>query len=137
AMATAAVLAVIYGMKHIAEGGSVAYAMVIVCIGIAIGAAFVRRQKRLPDPLIDIDLLRMPVVGGALSINVLVLFIAFGAILFIAQYLQLVLGMSPLVAGLWTAPSGVVFAVGSVLTPRLVHRFGAAVLMSGRSEEHT
>jgi len=131
AMATAAVLGVIYGMKHIAEGGSVGYAAFIICVGIAVSVLFVRRQKRLADPLIDIDLLRMPVVGGALSINVLALFIAFGAFLFIAQYLQLVLGMSPLVAGLWTAPSGVVFAVGSMLTPRLVHGFGPAVLMGG------
>ncbi|HEX9626553.1 MAG TPA: hypothetical protein VGA00_06395 [Acidiferrobacterales bacterium] len=33
------------------------------------------------------------------------LFVAFGVFLFFAQYLQGVLGLSPLQAGLWTVPS--------------------------------
>ena len=49
--------------------------------------------------------------------NILGFFIAFGTFLFIAQYLQLVLGMSPLEAGLWTAPSGLAFIAGSMLAP--------------------
>ena len=41
----------------------------------------------------------------------------FGTFLFIAQYLQLVLGLSPLEAGLWTLPSSLAFVAGSMLTP--------------------
>ena len=40
-------------------------------------------------------------------------FVAFGIFIFIAQYLQLVLGLSPLQAGLWTLPSAAGFIVGS------------------------
>jgi DHA2 family multidrug resistance protein-like MFS transporter len=53
------------------------------------------------------------------SVNLLGFFVAFGKFLLIAQYLQLVLGMSPLEAGLWTAPSGLAFIAGSMLAPVL------------------
>jgi hypothetical protein len=43
-----------------------------------------------------------------------------GTFLLIAQYLQLVIGLSPLAAGLWSAPSGIAFVVGAMLTPRIV-----------------
>ena len=39
-----------------------------------------------------------------------------------AQYLQLVLGLSPLEAGLWTVPFALGFIVGSMVAPRLVAR---------------
>ena len=47
-------------------------------------------------------------------------FVEFGIAVLIAQYLQLVLGLSPLEAGLWTVPSAAGFIVGSMLTPLLV-----------------
>jgi DHA2 family multidrug resistance protein-like MFS transporter len=42
------------------------------------------------------------------------------AFLFVAQYLQLVLGMDPLQAGLWTLPSSAGLVVGSLFAPLLV-----------------
>ena len=59
------------------------------------------------------------------------LFMIFGVFLFIAQYLQLVLGMGPLEAGLWTAPSGVVFAFGSMAAHMLVRRFSPSSVIAG------
>jgi DHA2 family multidrug resistance protein-like MFS transporter len=131
ALATTSVLAVIYGMKHTAEHGFSSRAVIVVGIGAALGFMFVRRQKSLPDPMIDISLFRSRVISAALSINIIALFIAFAVFLFIAQYFQLVLGMGPLEAGLWTAPSGVIFVIGSALAPMLLHRFGPANVMSG------
>jgi DHA2 family multidrug resistance protein-like MFS transporter len=131
ALATTSVLAVIYGMKHTAEHGFNTRALIVVAIGAVLGFVFVRRQNSLSDPMIDISLFRSRVISAALSINIIALFIAFAAFLFIAQYFQLVLGMGPLEAGLWTAPSGVIFVIGSALAPMLLHRFGPANVMSG------
>jgi DHA2 family multidrug resistance protein-like MFS transporter len=50
------------------------------------------------------------------------IFVAVGYFLFIAQYLQLVLGLSPLEAGLWSLPSAIGFIVGSNLAPRILRR---------------
>jgi DHA2 family multidrug resistance protein-like MFS transporter len=58
--------------------------------------------------------------SAALVTNTLDFFVSFGALLFIAQYLQLVLGLSPLAAGLWMVPSAVGLIVGSMLAPVLV-----------------
>ncbi len=118
-----AVLAVIYGIKRIVVFGFDWPCVPAIVGGLAVGAIFVWRQRRLPEPLIDISLFRCAAFGGSLVLNILMTFIAFGSLFFMAQYLQLVLGMGPLEAGLWTAPSGVAFAVGSMLAPLLVRRF--------------
>ncbi|MGH8184960.1 MAG: MFS transporter, partial [Steroidobacteraceae bacterium] len=126
-----AVLAIIYGMKKIAAGGHLLSPALIIAAGFAIGAVFVQRQKRLANPLVDLSLLRSYVFGSALTVNMLGFFVAFGTFLFIAQYLQLVLGLSPLVAGLWTAPSGLAFIIGSQLAPALAGRMRPAYVIAG------
>ena len=80
--------------------------------GLALGVAFVRRQRTLADPLIDLRLFRVPAFSASLATNTLGFFVTFGIFFFIAQYLQLVLGLSPLEAGLWTVPSAAAFIVG-------------------------
>ena len=120
ALSVAATLGVIYGVKRIAATGADPLALAAVAAGALLGIAFVRRQGRLPHPLVDLALFRVRPFAVCLAIYVLGAFAAFGTFLAIAQYLQLVLGMSPLVAGLWTAPSGLAFVIGSVVAPQLV-----------------
>jgi DHA2 family multidrug resistance protein-like MFS transporter len=127
----AAVLAVIYGLKRIAEGGFGGIAVLSIVSGVVIGAAFLRRQGKLADPLIDLKLFRAPAFGAALAVNILGFLTAFAAFLFIAQYLQSVLGLSPLSAGLWGVPSALAFIAGSMLTPTIVGRFPPAHVIAG------
>jgi len=127
----AAVLAVIYGLKRIAERGFGGIAVLSIVSGVMIGAAFLRRQGKLADPLIDLKLFRAPGFGAALAVNILGFLTAFAAFLFIAQYLQSVLGLSPLSAGLWGVPSALAFIGGSMLTPAIVGRFHPAQVIAG------
>ena len=89
------------------------------------------RQGRLADPLIDLRLFRVPAFNGALAANTLGFFVNFGIAVFIAQYLQLVIGLSPLEAGLWTVPWAGGFIIGSLLTPTIVSRISPASAMAG------
>jgi len=130
-LSLAAVLAVIYGIKRLAVEGPTALALSAVVIGVMIGLVFLRRQRRLAAPLIDLGLFRAPAFSASLAINVVGFFVAFAAFLFIAQYLQLVLGMGPLEAGLWTAPSGLAFVAGSLLTPAIAARLRPGSVMAG------
>jgi DHA2 family multidrug resistance protein-like MFS transporter len=57
-------------------------------------------------------------------------FAIFGAYVFVAQYLQLVLGLSPLKAGLWSLPSFAAFVLGSMVVPRLARRIRPARLIA-------
>jgi DHA2 family multidrug resistance protein-like MFS transporter len=131
ALSLLAVLAVIYGLKEIAQDGVGTLALVSISAGLAVGAVFVIRQKRLTDPLIDLDLFRLPAFNGALAANTLGFFVNFGIAVFIAQYLQLVIGLSPFEAGLWTVPYAVSFVLGAMLTPLLVRGIAPAFAMAG------
>ena len=93
-----------------------------IALGLLVGIAFLRRQGKLADPMIDLRLFRAPAFSIAVTANALALFTVYGMDLFIAQYLQLVLGMSPFEAGLWLLPCAVGFVVGSNLAPLIAGR---------------
>jgi DHA2 family multidrug resistance protein-like MFS transporter len=131
AMSLTAVLTAIFGLKRIAQDGVDPLAVLTIAAGLAIGALFVRRQKTLADPLIDINLFRLPAFGASLLTYGLGIFVIGGVFLFTGQYLQLVLGLSPLKAGLWGLPSAAAFIVGSMTTPLIVRWVRPAYAMAG------
>jgi DHA2 family multidrug resistance protein-like MFS transporter len=128
-LSIAAVLAVIYGLKQIAAHGVGWLPGLSIGAGLALGAVFVRRQRNLADPLIDLRLFRTPAFSASLATYMLATFAVFGPYVFIAQYLQLVLGLSPMKAGLWSMPFAVGFVVGSMLSPVIARRVRPAFLM--------
>ena len=130
ALSVAAVLAVIYGLKQLAYAGLGWPPAVSIAGGLAAGAVFIRRQHRLADPLLDLRLFRSAAFTAALTTNLLSFFTGFGALLFIAQYLQLVLGLSPLAAGLWMLPASAGTILGSMLTQVLGRRVRPAFVMA-------
>ena len=130
ALSLMAILAVIFGLKQIAQEGIDLLPIVAIVMGVVLGVVFVRRQRSLDDPMIDLELFRNRAFNAALTTNVLGIFIAFGYFLFVAQYLQLVLGLSPLEAGLWSLPSAVGFIVGSQVGPVLLHRYRPAYVIA-------
>lgn len=119
-LSVAAVLAVIHGLKQVAEHGWGTEPGLFMAGGVIAGAAFVARQRRSPNPMVDLGLLRIPAVSASLATNTLGLAVVFGAYLLMAQYMQLVLDLSPLRAGLWTLPSALTMVAGSLLTPALL-----------------
>jgi MFS transporter, DHA2 family, multidrug resistance protein len=131
AMSLVAVLAMIFGLKQFAQNGVGWAPVVSIVAGFLIGVAFVRRQRHLVDPFIDLRLFRATGFGASLAVYGLGIVIMFGGFLFLPQYLQLVLGLSPLEAGLWTLPWALGFIVGSQLTPRLARVIPPATLMAG------
>jgi len=130
ALSLTAVLAAIYGLKRIAQDGLTTAAVAFIAAGIAIGAVFARRQLRLHDPLLDLRLFRVRGFSASLATYGLSILLSFGAFLFLPQYLQLVLGMPPFRAGLWTLPWTVAFVAGSMLTPVIVRRVRPATVMT-------
>jgi DHA2 family multidrug resistance protein-like MFS transporter len=131
ALSVAAVLALIFGLKDAAQNGMSWQAALSMAAGVLLAALFVRIQRALADPLIDLRMFRVPAFSAALAIYMLGTLVAFGIFVFIGQYLQLVLGMSPLVAGLWTVPFALGFVFGSMLCPRLVRTLSPAAVMAG------
>jgi DHA2 family multidrug resistance protein-like MFS transporter len=128
-MSLVAVLGVIFGLKQIAQDGLGPLPVAAILIGLGIGIVWVRRQLTLADPMIDVKLFRIPAFSASLVVNVLAIFVAVGYFIFVAQYLQLVIGLSPLAAGLWSLPSAIGFILGSNAAPHIVRRVRPAFLM--------
>jgi DHA2 family multidrug resistance protein-like MFS transporter len=131
AMSVLAVLAVIYGLKEIAQDGPGLPALAAIAAGLGVTVAFVFRQRRLADPMIDVRLFTLTRFNAALATNFLAIFVAVGYFLFVAQYLQLVVGLSPLEAGLWSLPSAFGFILGSQFAPRVLHGVRPAHVIGG------
>lgn len=120
-----AVLASVFALKQAAEGHLGTPTWVAAAGGLAAGVAFVRRQRRIAYPLLDLSLFAQPRFAAAICTYALTSFAMFGVYIFISQHLQLVLGLSPLVAGLCTVPWALSFVAGSMFTPAIAQRWSA------------
>ena len=129
ALSLAAILAVVYGLKEIAQDGIAPVPVASMVAGIVLGILFVRRQLHLESPIIDVRLFRIRAFTASLGTYLLGIFVVVGYFLFIAQYLQLVLGLSPIEAAVWSLPSAIGFVVGSLAAPKIIHRFRPSVIM--------
>jgi DHA2 family multidrug resistance protein-like MFS transporter len=125
------VLPIIFAIKHIAEGGDAQLSGLAAAVGLICGGVFVRRQLQLEDPLLDLRLFRLRALSVALAINALDFLVGFGILVLVAQYLQLVLDLSPLEAGLWGVPAGLGFVVGSLLTSAVLKVLRPAFVLGG------
>lgn len=124
-----AVLSIIYGLKKIAEKGFDWLPVTFILVGLIVGIIFLRREKKLSDPLIDLKLFHVPYFSASLLIYTLGTFVAFGNFIFIFQYMELVAGLTPLKAGLWSLPFFLAFVIGSLVTPIIVRKVHKAYVM--------
>jgi DHA2 family multidrug resistance protein-like MFS transporter len=129
-LSLASVLLVIYGVKQIAEHGLGSVPALSIAAGLVAGTVFVRRQRTLSDPLIDLGLLADRAFSASLATNTIGIFALFGVWLFVPQYLQLVSDLSPFEAGLWTAPGAVMSIAGSMLAPVLTRWLRPGTIIS-------
>ncbi|MEU6714070.1 MFS transporter [Nonomuraea sp. NPDC046802] len=126
----AAVLALIYGLKQAAADGVSIAAVAAMLAGLAVGVVFIRRQRALSDPLLDLSLFGNRSFTVALGMLALVIAAASGMQFFISQYLQTVGGLSPLRAGLVVVPAALAGIAGTMLAPMLARRVPRARLMA-------
>jgi DHA2 family multidrug resistance protein-like MFS transporter len=129
-LSLSAVLSLIYAVKAMAEYGPSPGRLALLLAGLVIGVAFVRRQKRIDYPLLELRLFAIPTFRTAIMAYGLSCLAMFGIYIFIAQHLQMVLALSPLQAGWATVPWAGGFVFGSmVLAPWLARRFGPGPVM--------
>lgn len=92
---------------------------------VALLAAFVVNARRTPAPLIDLDLLRSPLVRAGLGIGTLAGIVMFGVTTYVPPMVQGVHGGTPLEAGAAVAAMSIGWPVASVIAGRLLIRIGA------------
>ncbi|MER7700883.1 MFS transporter [Streptomyces sp. NPDC096095] len=104
--AAAGVLGVVLGVKHLGGGAGLLDPVSLgpLALGLALLVLFVRRQRRRTHPLIDVSMFARPAFSTAVGCIVLAMLALVGLQLIAVQYLQLVLGLSPLETGLRLLP---------------------------------
>src|SRR3546814_13679672 len=91
---------IVYGIKELAVHGIAGLAPWLFAAGAGFGVLFVRRQLRLETPMLDMTLFRQGTFSGAILVNLPSVVGLVGFLYFVAQHLQLVVGLSPMQAGL-------------------------------------
>ncbi|GAB04664.1 MFS transporter [Gordonia amarae] len=129
ALALGAVLPLIYGIKTIASDGWSAVLLVPIVAGLILGVVFVRRQRSLADPMIDVTLFRDRRFGASIMVNLLCMFALLGNSVAMTQYLQSVLGYAPLKAALWSIAPSLVVGAAAPLAAVAAGRFGRVPVM--------
>ncbi len=130
-LSLAAMLPVIFGIKRLAVDGLGVLPVVALLIGMACGWLFLRRQQTTAHPMVDLRLVRVRAVRGSLLANVVAMFALVGFAIFTTQYLQSVLGMSPLTAALWSVLPSVAVAGAAPVAVQLASRLGRPAVMRG------
>lgn len=118
ALSMATMLPIVYAIKEMAVVGLGGAVVPLLAVGAVFGFVFVRRQVRSPAPLLDMSLFRRGMFTGALLVNLLSVLALVGFLFFVAQHLQLVIGLSPMQSGLALVPSLVaIIAAGLTVVP--------------------
>ncbi len=124
-LTVAGMVTMVYGVKELGKDGFSGVTLVCVVAGMTMLALFVRRSLRQDAPMLAVSLFRSRIFRGGV-VAALASSIAMMALLFVgSQWLQLVEGHGPLLAGVALLPLAVGGLVASPLAPRIAARIGA------------
>jgi EmrB/QacA subfamily drug resistance transporter len=98
-------------------------------LGIALMAGFVWWEQHTDQPMLDIGFFRNPRFSAASMAITLTFMALMGVIFGLTQYLQSVLGFSPLEAGAILLPMSAVMLVLAPMSARLVERLGSKLVL--------
>ncbi|GAA1551481.1 MFS transporter [Kribbella lupini] len=130
-LSLAAVLPVIWGIKEIAAHGVDALPVVAIVVGLLMGVAFLQRQRTAAYPMVELGMFRNRAFSGALAANTIGALALVGNAVFMTQYLQLVLGLSPLKAALWALVPSIAVGAAAPLSTVLAARIDRAYVLGG------
>lgn len=131
-MAAAGLFGVVLGVKRLGSGDSPfdLYTLLPLVLGGGLLAAFVRRQRRRAHPLVDLRMFARAAFSTSVGCIVLAMLALVGLELIAAQYLQLVLGLSPLETGLRLLPLTIAAMAAGLVGSHMLRRFGPRRMVS-------
>ncbi|KQB83583.1 MFS transporter [Corynebacterium oculi] len=124
ALSMLAIIPLVYTVKQLGGGSFGPVPAAILAVGLLSGYLFIRRQRRVDSPMIEVDLFKNPAFSGAVLVNLISVFALSGALFFYSQYLQLVRELSPFQAGLAELPVAIAAMLAAVFVGSLLTRLG-------------
>ncbi|MFG2891771.1 MFS transporter [Streptomyces sp. NPDC048248] len=131
-IAALGVLGIVLGVKRIGSGEAVLglTTLLPIVLGTLLLVLFVHRQRRRVHPLIDMRLFARPAFGTSVGCIVLAMLALVGLQLIAVQYLQLVLGLSPLETGLRMLPLVFAAMAAGLTGSRMLQAVGPRAMVS-------
>ncbi|KUF13463.1 MFS transporter [Streptomyces silvensis] len=131
-MAAGGLFGLVLGVKRLGGGESPFGATTVLSLVVGVGllVSFVRRQRRRRHPLVDLTMFTRPAFSTSVGCIVLAMLALVGLELIAAQYLQLVLGLSPLETGLRLLPLTVAAMAAGLAGSRMLQRFGPRTMVA-------
>lgn len=124
-LSAAGLVAIVYALIEAPVNGWLTVkTMGVLVAGVIILAVFAWWQLRAKHPMLDVRLFKRPAFGVSSTVLILVFFALMGMFFNMSLLLQLVYAYSPLEAAVRMLPMSFAIVVASVLSPRLVERFG-------------
>ncbi len=130
ALSMVGILGLVYAIKESAVHGLDTPYLVTGVIGALSLTWFIRRQRTLEHPLVDVRLFSNGAFTGAVLGMLLSVFGLAGALFFFSQYLQFILKLEPLQAGLFELPATLAALVAALVAGGIMRRFGRGPVTS-------
>ena len=130
ALSLLAILPIIHALKQLAAHGWSPWLVAYAAVGVCAGVAFVRRQSRVPSPMVDLGLFRNRGFGGSIAVQMIGMFGVMGNAILMTQYLQSVLGYSALAAALWSLLPSVLVGAAAPTAAAISQKVGRPIVMA-------
>jgi EmrB/QacA subfamily drug resistance transporter len=119
----------VYGFSLAEEGWARVDTIGFLALGVGLLALFVLIESRVAQPLLPLRVVMNRVRGGAFLIQAIVGSVLIGATLYLTFHFQIVLGMSPLIAGVANVAMTVVILIVVPLLTKALPAVGPRPLM--------
>ena len=114
-----------------AKGWTSTEVLVAFAVGAVTMAAFIWWQSTTEHPMLDLEFFKNPRFSAANLAITLTFFAMFGSMFMITQFMQFVLGYTPLEAGIRSVPLALMLMLVAPQSTRLVRRAGTKLVVAG------
>lgn len=123
-LSTCGLLCLLYGLSTVSSASNLALSAVLIVVGAVVVALYARRQTRLDEPMLHIDILKTRRYATAVVTIMLLQAALMGLEVLMPLYIQDVRGYSATVSGVAMLPGALIGAVAGVFAGRLFDRYG-------------
>lgn len=127
-LATFGLACLLYGLSTFATSDNMASIILLIAIGLALLAFYVRRQFKLPEPMLNVRILKTRSYATSVAIIVIVQAALMGTGVITPLYIQGVRGFSATMSGIAMLPGAVIGAVAGLLAGRLFDKHGVRMV---------
>lgn len=120
---------IVYAIKELAVHGVGWMPFALALAGVGFGVLFVRRQLASTSPMLDMRLFARGTFSGALLVNLLSVIALVGFLYFVAQHLQLIVGLAPMNAGFALVPGMLAMIVAGLLVVPISRRVAPRIVV--------